>query len=515
MANEEKSIIRSIISPKIKLDVLSDQDYAKGTSTQSNGEIANYQNDTGDAGVQYPMVVVNGYKPGVPELVMCTIRYEGFLPTISLEIAPSTSGKFKSFDIPKDGDLVSIFIRAKNNAFKPIRNDFIITNVTSLGGSNEGMGGSFIIAGELFIPHFKDEVIKSFTGTTFEVLQLICKELGLGFATNESETKDSQSWICTGDSYQNFIEYISAHAWKDDKSFYACYIDAYYHLNFINVNNQVSGDGKIEAAIVDQGSIANMYATDYTNSSEESSQRTFPKMLSDMESFSGSNMYITEFAPINNSSRIASEWGYKSFAQFFDQASEKMWDIFIDPITSEGAEDKKVILKGRPKRADGTIEDFWKTQNKKFWLGIQYKDVHDKYLYSELWNKRNNAELEKMFLETTIFSWNPNIYRGEKIPLLMHSSTDQIGATANARGPEEDKLPNSGGPVTNNFYSGYYMVNGFTIRYNLFNDAGPVKTVDPSKQTNADTPTIRQVFVLTRREWPIPLGQAGQSTPGT
>jgi hypothetical protein len=515
MANEEKCIIRSLISPKIKLDILSDQDYAKGSSTQGNPDVKSYQNDTAELGVKYPLLTVNGYKPGVPELIRCDINYEEFLPRINVEIQPANSARFKSFDIPKDGDLVSVFIRAKNNAFKPIRNDFVITSVISVGGMNEGVGGTFIINGVLSVPRINDETIKSFTGTSFEVLQLICKELGLGFATNETETADSQNWICTGDSYLNFIDYICSHAWKNEKSFYMCYIDAYYHLNFINVNNQLDGDGKVEAAIVDQASFSASGGGDFAANTEESAQRVFPKMLSDMESFSGTNMYVSEFAPINNSSRIAAEYGYKSFAQFFDQATEKMWDIFVDPITSEGAETTKVILKGRVKRADGTSEDFWKTQNKKFWLGIQYKDVHDKYLYSKLWNERNNAELEKMFLETTIVSWNPNIYRGEKIPLIMHSLSDGSNVAGNARGPEEEKRPNEGGAVTNNFYSGYYMVMGFSIRYSLLNDPGPSQSINPKAQEIANTPTISQVFQLTRREWPIPLGPAGQSTVGT
>ena len=514
MANDEKNIIRSLLSPKIKLDVLSDADIYKGSSEQTNDEVKNNQQDMAALGVYYPIVTVNGYRGSLAELIRCELNYENFLPTILVEIQPANTAKFKTFDIPKDGDLISVFIRAKNNAFKPIRNDFIVNNVISSGGAEEGVGGSYLLMGELFVPHIKDEIIKAFKGTTFEVLQLISKELGLGFATNESGTDDSQSWICTGDSYLNFIKHICAHSWKDEKSFYHCFIDAYYHLNFINVNSQVDGDGKVEAAIVGQIQTVVSSGEDFAADVEVAAQRTFPKMLSNLENFQGTNMYVTQFCPINMSSAVVAEWGYKSFAQFFDQATEKMWDIFVDPITSEGSEDKKIILKGRVKRFDGTIENFWKTQNKKYWLGIQYKDVHDKYLYSELWNARNNAELDKLYLETTIFSWNPNIYRGEKIPLIMGLQVDQITAAGSARGPEEDRTedPMELGLVTNNFYSGYYMVNGFTITYTILNDPGPSKVTNPDAQEAANTPTIKQKFVLARREWPIPLGPVGQQT---
>lgn len=516
MANEEKCIIRSIITPTIRLDRISDEDFATGTSPQGQPGPKTSQSHTAALGVAYPIVVIGSYRPGPEELVMCNLSYEDFMPRIYLEIAPQF-GRSKSVSLPKDGDLVSIFIRGKNNAFKPIRNDFIITSVYSTAGTNEGMGGTMHISGELFIPRIKDERVKAIKGTSILTLQEICRELGLGFATNESETSDEQTWICTGDSYENFIQHITTHSWKNDRSFYTCYIDAYYHLNFINVNNQVEGDGKLETAIIDQGSIGDVFSSDFVAQTESATQQTFPKMLSDIEAFSGSNMYVFQFAPMNNSSQISAKWGYKSFAQFFDQASEKMWEIFVDPITSEGAEDNKVLLKGRPLQKDsaGQQETYWKTQNKRYWLGIQYKDVHDKYLYAELWNNRNNAELQKLYIEASIFQWNPNIYRGEKIPLLMHISADLINRQENVRGPEESRDQNTPGAVTNNFYSGYYMVHSFQINYSLFNNPGPVVSVMPSAADTANSPTIKQIFTLTRREWPVPQGQAGQIPPGT
>lgn len=494
---EEKTIIRSEQKPTIVLDDMIIDDVFEGTNDQLNNLKGS---ETGrqiqnELGTDYPFITINGYPFKVEEIVDFEISSTRFLPTIKLDVAMTGTSTFKSVAMPKDGDLVSVFIRAKNDAFKPIRNDYLITLVDVSPGAGEGSGSSIYIEGELFVPHLYDERIKSFDGTSQKVLKDVAKELGLGFATNETDTKDKQKWICAGSNYLDFILDITERSWKDEKSFYKVYIDFYYHLNFINVNNQLDSDDKMTAALLDTTLLV---ARKSGEKNVEKSQIEAKKLLSDAEIFSGTNMFIMQYGVKNNSSSISKDWGYKSHAQFYDQKSQKTWDIFVDPLISSGAENKKILLKGRavPKASNGEAEEkYWETQIKKYWLGIQYKDVHDKYLYSKLWNERNNVELEKMYLEAITERWNPNMYRGEKIPILLISGTDMLERSINAA-PDEDTYP--GASVALQLYSGFYMINGIKILYKMMSHQTDTQNPKPP------APGLSAKFLLTRREWPVP-----------
>lgn len=496
---EEKTIIRSEQSPTIVLDDIIIDDVFEGTNEQLENQ---KDSKTGrqiqkEVGTDYPFITINGYPFAVHEIINFKITSTKFVPTLKLEAVLSNTSVFKSVGMPKDGDLVSIFIRAKNDAFKPIRNDYLITYVDVGPGFAEGRGSSITIEGELFIPNFYDERIVSFEGTTLKVLKDIAKNLGLGFATNENETKDKQKWLCAGSNFKDFINDIAERAWKDEKSFYRVYIDFYYHLNFINVNNQIDSDDKMTAALLDTTLLVERYNND---DQVEKKQIEAKKLLSDAEIFNETNMFIQQYGVKNNSSDISKKWGYKSHAQFYDQKSQKTWDIFVDPLVSTGAADKKILLKGRatPKSADGKAQEkYWETQIKKYWLGIQYKDVHDKYLYSKLWNERNNVELDKMYLEAFTQRWNPNMYRGEKIPLLLIASSDLLDKSVNAA-PEESE-DNSGTTVALQLYSGFYMISGIEILYGLTSssEVGEEGAKPPA-------PGITSKFLLSRREWPVP-----------
>lgn len=512
MPQDERNIIRSKLAPTIGLDDVVMEDLFTGTSDKlgpiQKGTKTGRQIHL-DIGTNYPHATINSYTFTVQEILKFEIDASKFLPRIYLKVVLTGSAAFKSHGVPKDGDILSIFLRAKDDAFKPIRNDYLLTSVNIGPGGSEGRGSTMEFFGNLFIPHFEDEIIKGYKGTTLDVLQKICKEIGLGFATNETETNDDQNWLCAGDTYNNFIPHIVKHAWKNDKSFYNCFIDVYYHLNFINVNSQVDGDGKLDAAILDSTMMK-----DYLSDSvaEEVSKVKTAKLLSDMDNLSGTNMFIRTYEVENNASRVSKDWGYKSYVQFFDQKSGKTWEIFVDPIVSDGAADKKIILKGRPvpKAADGTAaEKYWETQNKYFWRGIQYKDVHDKYLFAELWNERNLVELTKMGLLVHVERWNPNIYRGERMPLLFYTMTDTPKRVMDSAVGDEPVPAGQTPAVMDQFYSGYYMVDGIKFTYAMV--GGSTDYENPPK---GPTPSgIVQIFTMKRREWPIPGGPPSDNSP--
>jgi hypothetical protein len=517
MAQDEKTIIRSLLDPKIKIDRLEVEDLFTGTSDKlppSKKNVATGHQEQESLGVQYPFVQINSYVFDPAEIRYFNIDATNFLPSITFTFELTKSDAFRTQSYPKDGDIVSVFLRAKNNAFKPIRNDYVIINVSSSPGGVENMGGTTTITGELFIPHIKDQLIKSYTGNSFDVLQNIAKDLQLGFATNETSTDDSQVWINPGDTWEQHIKQIVDSCWKDEDSFYTCFIDVYYHLNFINVNNQLGDGGQMAAGIFDDISRVGYYPNDVAT--VEESQVPTVKFLGNLDNLNKTNMFIRNYETINMSSQLHEKEGYKQYLQFFDRKSLKCWSIFVDPKTTDGAENKKIILKGRtfPKKEDQKDAqgkspselDYWKHQNQYRWMGIQTKNVHDKYLYATVNNKRNLKELQKLFLKVNVNRWNPNIYNGERIPLLLITQVDKSKASLDAQGTDAEAVQKSPGEpaVLDQFYSGWYMVHGMSITWD--SDNSQYSTDKKANMSATPAPAFFQTFTMTRREWPTPLG---------
>ena len=93
---------------------------------------------------------------------------------------------------------------------------------------------------------------------------------------------------------------------------------------------------------------------------------------------------------------------------------------------------------------------------------------------------------------------------GEKVPLILIAQADRLKAQMDATGEDKKATDVSPGGVAvlDQFYSGYYMTNGMRIEY--ITDGAQLRT-------NADEdpnpgPQFYQTFIMTRREWPTPLG---------
>jgi hypothetical protein len=510
MPQQEKSIIRSLLDPTVVLDTMEINDLDTGTSPAAK-EIGQEGQDKSkkvskSIGSDYPFIEINNYVFSMDTIEKFEIDYTGFIPTVRL-VAFIKSKTFTSEAIPKDGDRMAVFIRAKNDVFKPIRNDYRITSVRQRGGNNEGTNAFFDITGELWVPHLYDPLSKAYSGTSYEVLKEIAKELGLGFASNDTETSDSQVWINPRGNYYDLIQDIAAHAWKDDDSFFSVFIDVYYHLNFINVNNQFSEDTNLDLQL-----LVNMTFTDAdggktTEQQLQEGTGQVPKVLSNYTGLIGSPAYVHRYNIENNSNIINEELGYKLYTTFFEQNSEQYWSIYTEPKTTPGAAENKMTLKGRITKPGAPPEEFYKTQVKYEWGGIQYSapegNAHEKYAYAEGWNKRNNAELEKMVLNVALERGNFNIYRGERLPVFLIVSGDNQYQNIASPPEQENKSSAFAQPIADKFYSGYYMISGMKFGYS------------PQGQTNSDPvapsegqaqqPGFTHTVYLTRREWPSPV----------
>lgn len=482
---KDNSIIRSLFEPTIELDELKMTDAYYGTDGDEAGK-----RETEIQSVDFPIVVINDYRFKDRELVRFEIDCTEFIPKIYIEIYIAESSEFYSLSFPKDGDLISIFIRGRDDIFKPFRNDFLITNVDTDSDRSVPIDSRLFISGQLQVPHLYDEHSFAKQGTSFEVLKEIARELGLGFATNIENTADEMNWICANETYENFIQSIGDNMWSDANSFYTVFIDSYYHLNVINLNTQFDDD--TESLLGMSDNMISEYMIDTEHKKTE-----IQKIFSNHPSFAQSMFYIVTMKPINKSSEISKNYGYVYNLNFFEHNSLKDWEFPVEALVTEGNEDSKIIMKGRPN------EDFYKTQQKYNYTGIQYSypehNVHENYYLAKIHNMMNLAEIEKMNVEVTINKINFNFIRFEKVPMIYQVDGDQeLGKKLNDELDDEFNANEYAEKIiVDPFYSGWYAIKGFKVEYTQNEVAAGSVMNSPLKQT----------FILTRREWPSATGE--------
>jgi hypothetical protein len=491
MANE-KQTIRVLTEPTIILDDLVANDTETGTNPNFGSPETAYK-PSKQYGGAFPLLQVNSYPFTSEQIVEMRLSSSGERPYITVKVLVRDKS-FYSTSFPKDGDLLSVFVRGKVDPFKPIRNDYEITyvNVYSDPGSGENTYDEMTISGTLRIPGYDAVKCFSIRDTSMKAILKTATDLKLGFATNEVATSDSQVWICPNEKVKNFMQETTLSAWKDENSFFTYFIDQYYYVNFVNVEPFYAEQPDIEEAI----SILRM-SQDYGKDSEihKSLSKT---VLSNWEDISQTQFFINHYSLLNNSSSISLRNGYKRYAQFYDGLLQENQSFFVDPKTTEGSEREKQLLRGRPQ------EDFYLSQINTKWMGVQYgkdgENSHPKYNYSRVNNFQNVVHTNKMGLKVSLANCNFNLRRMHTIPVIIMIQKDTVRKVINEPIDEDQQKsnPNSSEPnrtksaaafdeipfTVDKTISGYYVIDSIEYIYEKGN--------------------FRQECTLLRREWPTP-----------
>jgi len=417
--------------------------------------------------------------------------------------------------MPKDGDIISIAIRNKSDLLKSIRNDYVITRVLSAANSVfKQRGTQLTFMGVLFIPGLMSSKGKfSYNGTSLETLREYAKWLKVGFATNEDNTDDKQIYIYTkyGNNDSEFPTNIAATAYKDDISFYNVWIDMYYNLNFVNINKQLMAAENE----VDIGAWLNNIDKDFTfgENIEQSKTVEIAKVLSNYKTYKATSFFINSWRPNNRSSSVTFDIGTKTWCQLFehnnllysDEEKEKFWNIEMEPTYDPEKVDKMILLRGRATQ-DASLRgtDLAKANYEYVdiyarypWMGIQYTisnpeqnntewdgNHHKNYYRARVQNIINNKELDKLELEVEVTGMNLNIIKADKIPIVLVKTDPVENLMINKEAEMHDML--------DRFYSGWFIVKGFSIEYTKQNFDSIVSN-------------FSQTFTLARREWPAPM----------
>jgi hypothetical protein len=196
-----------------------------------------------------PFILINRFFIDRHNIAQFSIFNDEFLPRIKLKLSYKNS-YFLYLYLPRKGDRVNFLMKSETSSFydideqkTEIRCDFIINSVNVSGHeyghmSEDNQSITIDIEGQLFIPKLFKKVSNVWKDkSSKDALKEICEELKIGFKTNFDETNDKMNWLCPMDTYYSMIQYIVQHAWIDDDSFFHAYIDIFYNLNFINVND--------------------------------------------------------------------------------------------------------------------------------------------------------------------------------------------------------------------------------------------------------------------------------------
>jgi hypothetical protein len=360
-----------------------------------------YQKNLKDGLGNFPVVFYGEYQIDYNDIIYFSIYYMEGLPCISITFNDSLN-LMRDKGFPLDDMKIKIFLNPRSLQLKEILLQFKITHFKA--GNNCRIDGVI----DVNLLHISE--YKSYPNmTSFYTLRQICKDAGLGFNTNISDTNDVMTRINPGNKVNYFIMEITESSYLSDNSFMYTFIDYYYNLNYIDVAKELERNADNDYGVTDNtlGSVLNL----------DEKESVTKLIFSNDESFRETNMYFSTYDIINNSTEISLETGYTSVINYYDESSKEILTFNIDSITSKG--DKTIILKGLPQD-----NEFYKLNKTIYYTGRMDEDnTHKNYPYALIHNEKNLFELGKIGLRLNMGIPNYSVYKFQKIKVFISNQT--------------------------------------------------------------------------------------------
>jgi hypothetical protein len=315
----------------------------------------------------------------------------------------------------------------------------------------------------------------------------VCKDIGLGFAENECSPSDKMTWINHNMNYSDFIKHIIKHAYQNDDSFFTAFIDKYYHLNYINVNQQLlPGDV--------QNTLSNNPISDFLTPNQDIASKIsnadsfseIPLYLSSDIDHNRSSSFIFEYSLLSNQGKILRTEGYRKKIFYYDHLknekvpNNKFVSFFVNPLSSNKKYEKPLI----------PVDQQLKDNLVKKWMNIDYGNAHKEFNAASLINMHNLKELDKIKFHTKVNGINFQVTRGATIPVeIKVPQEDEYFKRSLRNEADDDVAPNltknSSAMILDKQLSGAYYVKGAKYIY------------DRDGRNKFYTE-----YFLSRREWP-------------
>jgi len=469
------------------------------------GEDGGGNKQTKVIGTLKPFVLVNSYQFGPADIQSFELDCSGIVPRCEISLIDNKN-TFAVESYPRDGDFFTILLNSKHQeTFKSIHIDFDIVTIET---TPEIMGAPPVIMmeGVAKIPRiFAEDCQLLDADSSLNHLELVARDLELGLVTNIDSTDDKQPRMQAYVTYDDFIKSIVEDSYISDDAFTTYYIDQYYYLTFVDINkifnspNQNLDEVMAVLTSFAASAVENHDAEEGGDSKGDNIE--VPLMLTNHKDTNGLSCYIDEHELINNSSTVSLEAGYARNIQIYDNNSEpgdRLQEFKVEALVTENLPDIEAPLKGNEK------DNRHETQVKHKYMGRQNAgedglgNTHANAAFSKLHNVQNKMEINKMKIVLTLSSFNPSIYKYQKIPVVMYhydgarAEASKIGDFKRDEAGFKDKPFKAGKgedaadatQVMDKFLSGHYIIEN--INYVITDPDGG----------------LRQKVTLIRREWP-------------
>jgi hypothetical protein len=319
------------------------------------------------------------------------LYHDGIIPKCKLSFRDSQN-LMTTIGAPQDNSKFEVFINAKSNNLKSIHLKFKVEVFKDM------TGGVYLITGTLDLTELYSIKYTTISGTSFEVIRKLCKEIGLGFNSNIINTNDSMTWKFNGKKVYESISEIIEHSYISETSFMAGYIDYYYCFNYVDVeketNRNISNDVGIETGV---------------DKIDDISKIVRMSLISESSMNKSCFYFEPNIKTQNNASELSIKNGTQTIFKAYDRSKKTMQVFKIDALTSDGS--KSLILKGS--KYDKEI--FNNSFTTKYMGKMDLDNVHSNYLYAPILNRRNIDDLNKLQITIVLPTHNLNIYKLQKI----------------------------------------------------------------------------------------------------
>lgn len=485
-----ESIVLTKIDPKLTPPSIDMLDFeTRGGKAQRDPDRTGYQSQLGK---QAPLIKIGNARIASTDIISADIFYDELVPKIHVSILDS-SGSFTSVAFPKQNPLLTIYIAKSHIKLNELCQTFLITDIQPV-----KMGSSirYDFYGELYVPKLNGNFIKSYPNmTSQEALQKIAKELELGYASNEETFDDKMTWINPNLNYKAFIKTIADHAFKNKDSFFDCFIDRYYKICLVNVENQFKPFESDKDIPVGYAATSPEYADlSLANNAADSMSidDTVPIILTNASRLgAGSDFTIVDYAMLSENGDVLKRSGFRKRLQMYQHGeTDALKNWFVEPLSTVSTDGEQVHQ--TPELTDYTDEGNEIVK----WMGTDYGNSHLSYKYSKLVNHHNREETCKHILRVKLDGVNHNVSRGSRVAVdiygdrLKRASNDSFKDDFAADNSQQDREPKgrdtASAQIKDEYLSGAYYVKGISYHYN--------GTAEPRKRFST-------IMMLSRRSW--------------
>lgn len=453
-----------------------------------------------------------------------------FLPTCKLKVSLPAKELVRR-EVVSEGEVMSVFFMTSMTLIKPMRCDFLITNVSLSTVQKDVRRANYIfyIDGELNIPGLRTYNMKyTFTGSARDCLIDVAKKLGVGYNFNDDDdTEGVMNWLCTPkefDTIPDFIRDTTSRMWKTNLDFYDSWIDPRYALTVLNISKIIKPEGAEDGYMPDATKIVMNHDLDTGTQSlntnaglRDGDAGVDIKMFTNLINTSQSStpFFVRSYKLVNRAADITKRIGLAESEKLIigtpgveeeNNQVDTSYQLIInndklengfyaltgpgDNFSYDNGEATEQYTAAATKQSTSRIADIFANGDENLLLATGSNEYASgnyfkTYFQAERHNLINNMQLKKQQVILECDGVNLAIMRGEYVPCILLDIQDPLGRVWDAR-TSFDLVDT---PAT-----GWFMISGIKWIYDVdkFVPGNVIQTLWTTELT------------LTRREWPIP-----------